>query len=618
MAILIDCACGKKLRIRAEMAGKRVKCPACSAKLIGPLPAPDEPPGAGTLTERRPAPAAEPTPLAPPLPPSEPAEVGNKHAKQIGDYVIEGTLGRGAHGTVYRAHARKDPLTPVALKVVEKRGHLDALLLEPALLSQLDHPCIVGLKDYFVAGEDLVLALEFIEGKDLATELEGGRAFSQAEVRDLLVQLAAALAQAHGRNIIHRDLKPSNILVVHEQGQVRFVLTDFGIGRRAEGIQVEKHAGGTYLFMAPEQLRGRPGPQSDLWALGVVAYRLLTGKLPFPGPTLQELSNQILYAAPAPPSQAGSQPLDPNLEAVVLRLLDKSLQERFASADEVLAALGFRGAPEKVLARSRRAVSGKPGHSLDRHLIRAIAVRLTALVLVVVLYLLSGGFLSGLSLLAGMVAFFLGQGRKNVAWTLAALSAMGLHIYLRYANPSLDMVGLHWANLLVPLQRKLLQWLGPGMATVVGFTFAVLYVVLGLAILFLPVVAGWMYVALRRLQRQRVLRQAALSGTADATAFLRVFRNTLDSRFEDVEFHLKYAETLFTRGQLAEAAVEARLLLLQDPYHFSGNLLLAHAYQRLGLDRDCLRVCEDYLTVNGHCFEFGELRAQCQRRLALP
>ena len=101
------------------------------------------------------------------------------------------------------------------------------------------------------------------------------------------------MAAAHARQVVHRDIKPANILVDRTGGQLRFVLTDFGIGRRAEGIQAEKHAGGTYQFMAPEQLRGRPGPQSDLSALGVVAYRLLAGRLPFSGPFLPESARQI-------------------------------------------------------------------------------------------------------------------------------------------------------------------------------------------------------------------------------------------------------------------------------------------------------------------------------------
>src|SRR5207248_1755528 len=107
--------------------------------------------------------------------------------------------------------------------------------------------------------------------------------------------------------------------------------------------QRAKHAGGTYLFMAPEQLRGRPCPQSDLWALGVVAYRMLTGHFPFPGPTLAELSNQILYQPVVPPSEICKQPVNPDLEASIVKLLDKSLQERVASAEGLLRLLG-RGA----------------------------------------------------------------------------------------------------------------------------------------------------------------------------------------------------------------------------------------------------------------------------------
>src|SRR5437588_2765177 len=95
----------------------------------------------------------------------------------IGDYVIDGELGRGAFGVVYRAHPRNRPDTSVALKVVKGRASTDRLMLEPAVLSRLDHPCIVRLEDYFLRGGDLVLALEFIDGQDLKTLLENGAAF---------------------------------------------------------------------------------------------------------------------------------------------------------------------------------------------------------------------------------------------------------------------------------------------------------------------------------------------------------------------------------------------------------------------------------------------------------
>ena len=257
--------------------------------------------------------------------------------RQIGDYILERELGRGAFGVVYRAHRQGQPNAPVALKIVTGRGNTDRMLLEPAVLSRLDHPCIVRLEDYFLSGDDLVLALEFIDGKDLKTLLDEGETFSQADIRDLLLQMGSALAAAHAENVVHRDIKHANILVARlPEGRYRFVLTDFGIGQMSEGIQLEKSTGGTYLFMAPEQLRGRPGPQSDLWALGVVAYRLLTGRMPFPGPTIKELTSQVLYGAAVPPSQVCRESVDPQLEKVVLHLLDRSLQERTASAEQLL------------------------------------------------------------------------------------------------------------------------------------------------------------------------------------------------------------------------------------------------------------------------------------------
>jgi hypothetical protein len=157
-------------------------------------------------------------------------------------------------------------------------------------------------------------------------------------------------------------------------------------------------------------------------------------------------------------------------------------------------------------------------------------------------------------------------------------------------------------------------WGGPGLGLILGGVLVVLIFLAYLVLFFLPVMVAAAFVSLRRLQRQRVLRRAALAGAAGLDHYLDVFRQSVDSRFEDVEFHLKYAEALFNSGRVKEAAVEARLLLLQDPYHFGGNLLLAHAYDRLNLPNHCRQVCHDYLAVNGYCFEFGELRDRCQWR----
>jgi hypothetical protein len=110
------------------------------------------------------------------------------------------------------------------------------------------------------------------------------------------------------------------------------------------------------------------------------------------------------------------------------------------------------------------------------------------------------------------------------------------------------------------------------------------------------------------------MRRAALESGEGPDQYLATMQGFLDDRFEDVGFHLKYAEALLARGRVKEVAVEAKLLLKQDPYNFNGNLLLANAYYALGLYEDCAGACAAYLAVAGYCFEFSELQQQCARK----
>lgn len=564
--------------------------------------------------------------------------------EQIGQYAIDSELGRGSFGTVYRAHHVDRPDIPVALKIIEGRGQIDRMMLEPALLSRLNHPCIVGIEDYFQDGDRLALVLEFIEGEDLKSLLDRGETFSQDQIRELLVQMAGALAAAHGRSVVHRDIKPSNILVRRDGNLLRFVLTDFGIGQQVEGIQVRKHTGGTYLFMAPEQLRGRPGPQSDLWALGVVAYRMLTGRMPFPGPSLPDLAHQIMYANPDPPSKAGDATIDAELEAAVLRLLDKSLHERTASAEELLRQLDYRGRPQDVLVRTTiRKSAPVVGETIEKKLSRSIWWRKFWLVIILTIYFLPTGIVTSACLLAAGWLFFKGQIddrwrlRKRLLVLAVAFGLFGVYSASRHIFPESNLwkaaitrtQTLNAANTSPPDNKDasepkatrvqpgkkdsddLVRLFGPRFG---GF-LAMFTGVAAIFIFFAPAIAASIYVRLRRLQREKVLRDAALAGGAGSDAYLELLRNALEYRFADVGFHQKYAEALFARGRIAEAAVEARLMLVQDHYNFSGNLLLANAYYALGLLPDCITVCDRYLTVSGYCFEFAELREQCQRRI---
>lgn len=532
----------------------------------------------------------------------------------IGEYEIEHELGRGAFGTVYRAYHRDRPETPIALKVVRGQGNVDRMMLEPAVLSRLHHPCIVGLEDYFLRGDDLVLALEFIDGRDVKSLLDDEVRFLQPEIRDLLLQIGSALAAAHEQNVVHRDIKPANILVQRRDGGGwRFVLTDFGIGQVREGIATQKQTGGTYLFMAPEQLRGRPCAQSDLWALGVVAYRLLTGRMPFPGPTVKELTNQILYGGVTPPSEICKEPVDPQLEKAILHLLDKSLQERTATAEEMLRDLGHRGSAIKVPLQKRGAKKVTAGTSLDKKLTARIRSRRVWLVLAVLTYMLPTGLFGGLLLLAGMIVFYVAQRGGLSRWRcfwLTCLSILVLagSVAFRYLFPKYDYNISHAWHLLEWLANWLTAWGVGVLAILVGFAAPVAWV-------FLPVIAGALFASVRRLQREQLLRDLARQEGAGSDRYLAALQQALDTRFEDVGLHLKYAEALFARDCIPEAAVEARILLRQDPYNFNGNLLLANAYYALHLDRECVDVCDRYLEVSGYCFEFSELRDLARRRL---
>ncbi len=617
---------------------------------------------------------------------------------QIGSYAIDSELGRGAFGVVYRAHHVDRPDEPVALKIIEGRGHLERLMIEPALLAQLDHPCIVGIEDYFRFGDRLVLILEFIKGEDLKTQMDRGEAFSQELIRDFLVQMAGALATAHARQIIHRDIKPSNILIARQGNNLRFVLTDFGIGQRVEGVQDRKHTGGTYLYMAPEQLRGRPEPQSDLWALGVVAYRMLTGKHPFPGPSLPELAQQIMYGDAPPPSQVCSEPVDPELEKVIVKLLDKSLQERVSSAEELLNLLEFRGQPTEVLAHATVVKRPKPlaRDALDRQLARSIRWRKIWLFTLLAVYVLPGnGLIPPLVRIFGLWLFYKGQVDYRMRWRRRVIFLAGavfcflsgaamsnipslnpvarmlgetdsaneqaesqLEIYRQLfikkepsspltnselppnaigggpnAKPSAP-AGASPPNAVgeprvaptsprtrvylpgsVSTDNNLLDALGPFLLFLMGFVVIVVFLIW---VIILPAWAAYVYVGLRRRQREKVLRDAALISGKNSDRYLEVLRSSLDYRYADVAFHLKYAEALVSRGRHRNAAVEARLILEQDPYNFNGNLLLANSYYTLGLHADCTAVCEAYLDISGYCFEFAELRDLCRKRAVAP
>jgi len=262
----------------------------------------------------------------------------------IGRYQVREKLGRGAFGTVYRAY---DPQLDreVALKVLRPEAlaspqAVERFQREARAAAKMHHPHIVPVHDAGQHGEKFFIASAFIRGRtlDAAIPEEG---LDQHRAAQLTLQLAEALAYAHQHGVLHRDVKPANIMV---DDQDTLYLMDFGLASWAEQASTRlTQAGavmGTPAYMAPEQASGevnQVGPAADLYSAGVVLYEVLTGRVPFEGPRRAVIYNAI-HTSPQPPSQVRSG-LDPRLEAICLKAMAKKPGERYASGQEMAAAL---------------------------------------------------------------------------------------------------------------------------------------------------------------------------------------------------------------------------------------------------------------------------------------
>lgn len=268
-----------------------------------------------------------------------------KNQQRLGKYEIIDEIGRGGFGAVYEAVDTSLDRT-VALKVLAPH-----LLWEPAFADRfrqearaaagLRHPNIVVIHGIGEAEGNLYLAMEYLEGQTLGTLIEQQGRLALPEVADITGQVASALDYAHERGLIHRDVKPNNILV-DDAGHV--TLTDFGLVRAADGTKYTTtgHIMGTPEYMAPEQCDPKPGAtfdhRLDVYALGIVIYQMVTGRVPFRAET--PLSTLRGHVDQVPPSPAEANPeITPALEAILLKALAKSPDQRYDSAGAFAEAL---------------------------------------------------------------------------------------------------------------------------------------------------------------------------------------------------------------------------------------------------------------------------------------
>jgi serine/threonine protein kinase len=263
---------------------------------------------------------------------------------QLDEYRLESLLGQGGMARVYRG-LDTGLQRYAAVKVIDTphqqdEGYIARFEREARAIAALDHPHIVSVYRYGRAQNLLYLAMKYIEGADLHAILNGyeqdGQLMPLPEVVRLLREMGSALDYAHSRGVIHRDVKPSNVML---DGQGRSYITDFGLALLAD-VGTRGEILGSPHYIAPEQAISSAGavPQSDLYALGVILYRMVTGQLPFVHDDLLELL--MMHMTAVPPSPRTIRPeISPALEAVILQALAKEPAARFASGQALATAV---------------------------------------------------------------------------------------------------------------------------------------------------------------------------------------------------------------------------------------------------------------------------------------
>jgi CheY-like chemotaxis protein len=259
-------------------------------------------------------------------------------------YEDRGSLGRGGMGWVFKALDR-ELNEVIAIKVLsrldagERRSVLHRFKSEVSLSRRMRHPNVCHLYDYGVAGELPYLTMEFVDGVNLGVLLDEGPVPVARALR-ILTQISRGVAAAHAAGIVHRDLKPANVMI-RPSGDVSIL--DFGLAhdRNRVGSRITSHgaAVGTPQYMSPEQLRGLVvDEKSDIYAIGAMAFELLTGRPLFSGSTFFSLARKHIEVPP-PREILVERGVSVELAAVVLRCLEKKPEERFQTAAAVAESL---------------------------------------------------------------------------------------------------------------------------------------------------------------------------------------------------------------------------------------------------------------------------------------
>jgi hypothetical protein len=264
---------------------------------------------------------------------------------KLGQYTLEEKIGEGGMGVVYRAkHAMLRRPAAIKLLLAGRAEEKDIVRFEREvqLTSLLAHPNTISIFDFGrTADGEFYYVMEYLDGFDLERLIDATGPLDPPRALRILSQVSGALAEAHGLGLIHRDIKPANIILTERIDEPDVVkVVDFGLVRTIAHAPGEVHVTtidaitGTPMYLAPEALTAPAtiDGRADLYALGCVAYYLVTGRPVFEAATVVEVLSKHLSEAPVPPSVRLGRPLEPDFEALILACLSKDREQRPASA----------------------------------------------------------------------------------------------------------------------------------------------------------------------------------------------------------------------------------------------------------------------------------------------
>jgi serine/threonine protein kinase len=265
--------------------------------------------------------------------------MSNLVGKQLGNYRLISSLGRGGFAEVYLGEHLRIKNLRAAIKVLHTHlvhEEIEQFQQEASLIAGLVHPNIVRVLDFDVADGTPFLVLDYAPHGSLRKLYPRGIRLPLESVLSFVQQVADALQLAHDQRLIHRDVKPENMLL---GARNEVLLSDFGIATIAHStssMNIEATMG-TFAYMAPEQIQGKPRPASDQYALGVTVYQWLTGTMPFQGSTTEIIAQHLTILPP--PLRSHRPELAPDVEHVALTALAKDPKQRFASVKAFAVAL---------------------------------------------------------------------------------------------------------------------------------------------------------------------------------------------------------------------------------------------------------------------------------------